>query len=267
MTSLSETDLYVTIPTFSVLDIRSNTKPEMRLMLGSSADASKQASNGNFPHLLNKRSLSRVNSEAGFENVPIPTMFLMDYRWRLSSQSFVLRVQQPRVLVVPDFLLALGEFFVPALGAITGREETMDPKNDPISKNNSIVLSDSIYKQDDDVVHLSPSRQLVADTHGIYEYTYDGCGKTIILSEENDAKESHSTSFRPIVIIGCGKRLRFVNVKIEVFVLLNFCVLFDIVLLLCINEYAMRNVRDMNWKYFRVQVFECLFCIAFCIII
>ncbi|TYI07189.1 hypothetical protein ES332_A10G210100v1 [Gossypium tomentosum] len=215
MTSLSETDLYVTIPTFSVLDIRSNTKPEMRLMLGSSADASKQASNGNFPHLLNKRSSSRVNSEAGFENVPISTMFLMDYRWRLSSQSFVLRVQQPRVLVVPDFLLALGEFFVPALGAITGREETMDPKNDPISKNNSIVLSDSIYKQEDDVVHLSSSRQLVADTHGIYEYIYDGCGKTIILSEENDAKESHSTSFRPIVIIGCGKRLRFVNVKIE----------------------------------------------------
>ncbi|KAK8661863.1 hypothetical protein V6N13_091452 [Hibiscus sabdariffa] len=215
MTSLSETDLYVTIPTFSVLDIRSNTKPEMRLMLGSSADASKQAFIGNFSHFLNKSCSSRVNSEAGFNDVPISTMFLLDYRWRLSSQSIVLRVQQPRILVVPDFLLALGEFFVPALGAITGREETMDPKNDPINKTKSIVLSDSIYKQDEDVVHLSPSRQLVADTHGIYEYTYDGCGKTIILSEENDEKESHSTSLRPIVIIGCGKRLRFVNVKIE----------------------------------------------------
>ncbi|MFQ6646375.1 hypothetical protein Gotur_019075 [Gossypium turneri] len=264
MTSLSETDLYLTIPTFSVLDIRSNTKPEMRLMLGSSADASKQASNGNFPHLLNKRSSSRVNSEAGFENVPISTMFLMDYRWRLSSQSFVLRVQQPRVLVVPDFLLALGEFFVPALGAITGREETMDPKNDPISKNNSIVLSDSIYKQEDDVVHLSPSRQLVADSHGIYEYTYDGCGKTIILSEENDAKESHSTSFRPIVIIGCGKRLRFVNVKIEVFVLLYFCVLFDIVQLLCINEYGNENARHELEIFLstsvRMSVLYCIFC-------
>ncbi|KAK8983318.1 hypothetical protein V6N11_073414 [Hibiscus sabdariffa] len=215
MTSLSETDLYVSIPTFSVLDIRSNTKPEMRLMVGSSADASKQASNGNFSHFLNKSSSSRVKSEAGFDDVSISTMFSMDYRWQLSSHSIVLRVQQPRVLVVPDFLLALGEFFVPALGAITGREETMDPKNDPISKTNSIVFSDSIYKQDEDVVHFSPSRQLVADTHGVDEYTYDGCGKTIILSEENDAKESYSTSFRPIVIIGCGKRLRFVNVKIE----------------------------------------------------
>ncbi|XWS14258.1 hypothetical protein CRYUN_Cryun36dG0107400 [Craigia yunnanensis] len=216
MTSLSEADLYVTIPTFSILDIRSNTKPEMRLMLGSSTDASKQASTGNFPYFLNKSSFNRVNSEAGLDlDVPISTMFLMDYRWRLSSQSFVLRVQQPRVLVVPDFLLALGEFFVPALGEITGRVETMDPKNDPISKNNSIVLSDSIYKQNEDVVHLSPSRQLVADTHGIDDYTYDGCGKTIFLSEENDAKELHSARFSPIVIIGRGKRLRFVNIKIE----------------------------------------------------
>ena len=223
MTSLSETDLYVTIPTFSILDIRSNTKPEMRLMLGSSTDASKQASTGNSPYILNKSSFNRVNSEAGLDlDVPISTMFLMDYRWRLSSQSLVLRVQQPRVLIVPDFLLALGEFFVPALGEITGRVETMDPKNDPISKNNSIVLSDGSYKQNEDVVHLSPSRQLVADTHGIDDYTYDGCGKTIFLSEENDAKELHSARFSPIVIIGRGKRLRFVNIKIEVFVLLHF---------------------------------------------
>lgn len=222
MTSLSETDLYVTIPTFSVLDIRPNTKPEMRLMLGSSTDASKQASTGNFPY-LNKSSFSRVNSEACLDSdLPISTMFLMDYRWRSSSQSFVLRVQQPRVLVVPDFLLALGEFFVPALGAITGREEMMDPKNDPISKNNSIVLSKSIYKQNEDVVYFSPSRQLVVDTHDIDVYTYDGCGKTIVLSDDN---EPRSARFRPIVIIGCGKRLRFVNVKIEVFYLLYFCLL------------------------------------------
>ncbi|XP_040944166.1 uncharacterized protein [Gossypium hirsutum] len=216
MTSLSETDLYVTIPTFSVLDIRANTKPEMRLMLGSSADVPKQASTGNFPCFLNKSSSSRVNSEAGIDlDVPISTMFLTDCRWRLSSQTYVLRFQQPRVLVVPDFLLALGEFFVPSLGAITGREETMNPKNDPISKNNSIILSSSIYKQNEDVVHLSRSRQLVADTHGIDEYTYDGCGKTIVLSDENEAKKSHPAQFCPIVIIGCGKRLRFVNVKIE----------------------------------------------------
>lgn len=216
MTSLSETDLYVTIPKFSILDIRPNTKPEMRLMLGSSTDVSKQPSTGNFPFSSSKGSFRRVNSRAGPDaEVPFSTMFLMDYRWRISSQSSVVRVQQPRVLVVLDFLLAVGEYFVPALGTITGREETMDPKNDPISRNNSIILSEPVYRQSEDVLLLSPSRQLVADAMGVDEYTYDGCGKVISLSEERETKE-YSSRFQPIIIIGRCKRLRFVNVKIEV---------------------------------------------------
>ncbi|KAK7291737.1 hypothetical protein RIF29_07114 [Crotalaria pallida] len=217
MTSLSETDLFVTIPKFSILDVRPDTKPEMRLMLGSSAaDASKQTVTGKVLSPFNVGSFRKTSSEARVDvDMPISTMFLMDYRWRMSSQSFVIRVQQPRVLVVPDFLLAVAEFFVPALGALTGREETMDPKNDPISKNSSMVLTESVYKQTEDVVNLSPSKQLVADCVGIDEYTYDGCGKTIYLSVETDAKEVRSAKFRPIIVIGHGKRLRFVNVKIE----------------------------------------------------
>lgn len=216
MTSLSEVDLYVTVPKFSVLDVRPGTKPEMRLMLGSAAEALKHVSAGKFP-FLKKGSFRISESEAGLHmELPLSTMFLMDYRWRNSSQSFVVRVQQPRVLVVPDFLLAVCEFFVPALGTITGREETMDPKNDPVGRLNSIVLSKPIYRQIDDVVHLSPSRQLVADCSSIDEYTYDGCGKTISLSEETNGKELHWEGPLPIIIIGCGKRLRFRNVKIEV---------------------------------------------------
>ncbi|KAI4344734.1 hypothetical protein L6164_011925 [Bauhinia variegata] len=214
MTSLSEIDLYVTIPKFSILDVRPNTKPEMRLMLGSSSDASKQTVK--VPFSINRSSFRRTSSEAGIDiDMPISTMFLMDYRWRMSSHSFVVRVQQPRVLVVPDFLLAVAEFFVPALGALTGREETMDPKNDPISTNNSIVLMEPVYKQTDDVVHLSPFKQLVADWVGIDEYTYDGCGNVIYLDVETDSKELRSMRFRPIIFIGHGKRLRFVNVKIQ----------------------------------------------------
>ncbi|XP_065863891.1 uncharacterized protein [Euphorbia lathyris] len=214
--SLSETDLYITIPRFSILDVRPDTISEMRLMLGSSSDASKQGSVGNVPQLLNSSSLRRVNVDSSIElDVTYSTMFLMDYRWRLSSQSCVVRVQQPRVLVVPDFLLAVGEFFVPALGTITGREESMDPKKDPICKTNSIVLSEAVYKQSEEIVHLSPNRQLIVDAHGVDEYTYDGCGKVICLSEETNAKEFHSRRFRPIIIVGRGKRLRFSNVKIE----------------------------------------------------
>ncbi|KAI4335042.1 hypothetical protein L6164_013726 [Bauhinia variegata] len=215
MTSMSEADLYVTIPKFSILDVRPHTKPEMRLMLGSSTDAPKQAVTGKVP-LSFRTSFRRTSSVDRIDiDMPISTMFLMDYRWRMSSQSFVVRVQQPRVLVVPDFLLAVAEFFVPALGALTGREETMDPKNDPISKNNSIVLREPVYKQTDDVIHLSPSKQLVADCVGIDEYTYDGCGNVICLDVETDSKEQRSMRFQPIIFIGRGKRLRFVNVKIE----------------------------------------------------
>ncbi|CAH9120434.1 unnamed protein product [Cuscuta epithymum] len=197
MTSLSEADLYVTIPKFSILDSRPDTKPEMRLMLGSCSDAHKQMS-------------PDVNYDP-----PTSTMFLMDCRWRISSMSFVVRIQQPRILVVPDFLLAVCEYFVPSLGTITGREEMMDPGNDPIVKNSSIILSAPFYKQTEDIVHLSPSRKLVADAVGIDEYMYDGCGKTIRLTIEGEVKEFHSSEANYIIIIGRGKRLRFFNVTIE----------------------------------------------------
>ncbi|KAK4730781.1 hypothetical protein R3W88_023769 [Solanum pinnatisectum] len=197
MTSLSEADLYITIPKFSILDIRPDTKAEMRLMLGSCIDAHRQ------------------NSPETGVDFPTSTMVVMDCRWRLASQSFVLRIQQPRILVVPDFLLSVCEFFVPSLGAMTGREEIMDPKNDPISKSNSIILSTPLYEQKEDLVLLSPNRQLVADAVGIDEYTYDGCGKTIRLTDKVEVKGLHSSGIQHIIIIGRGKRLRFVNVKIE----------------------------------------------------
>lgn len=235
MTSLSETDLYITIPTFSVLDIRPETKSEMRLMLGSSSDSSKSAAMGDLPYSSSSQSHHRKNSEVGVEmEAPSPTMFLMDYRYRMSSQSFVVRIQQPRILVVPDFLLALGEFFVPALGAITGREETLDPKNDPITKRENIILSEQVYKQHEDVVRLSPNRQLVADALGVDEYIYDGCGNVICLNSNLETSESHIGRCEPVIIIGRGKKLRFVNVKIEVSLLsiaLEFCFMFFLIFL------------------------------------
>ncbi|KAD5802908.1 hypothetical protein E3N88_14268 [Mikania micrantha] len=203
MTSFSEMDLYVTIPRFSILDLRPDTRPEMRLMLGTSTDVLKQTSSKGG--LVRAVTMSNVDA-------PHSTMLLMDLRCRSSSQVLVVRIQLPRVLVVLDFLLAVGEFFVPSLGAITGKEEVMDSKNDPISKADTIILSDTLYNQIEDEVYLSPNRKLVVDAAGVDEYTYDGCGKTIILKED---EQSQSALFRPIIIIGKGKRLRFVNVKIK----------------------------------------------------
>ncbi|CAI9119065.1 OLC1v1020728C1 [Oldenlandia corymbosa var. corymbosa] len=200
MTSLSEADLYVTVSKFSIIDNRPGTKPEMRLMLGSCADASKQILSAEFTVVA---------------DAPTSTMLVMDCRWRSSSQSFVVRIQQPRILVVLDFLLAVCEFFVPSLGTFTGREEMMDPKNDPVVKSQSILLCTPAYKQTEDVVIFSPNRQLIADSVGLHEYVYDGCGKTISLLDDVDSKEFHSSGDQPIIIIGNGKKLRFMNVKIE----------------------------------------------------
>ncbi|GAB4828173.1 hypothetical protein Ancab_035090 [Ancistrocladus abbreviatus] len=213
MTSLSEADLYVTIPKFSILDVRPDSKPEMRLMLGSSSDISRQTA-ANIPYSFSSSSFRRTISGASpGTDISTSTMFLLDCRWRTSSQSSVIRIQLPRILVVPDFLLAVGEFFVPSLGALTGREEVMDPKNDPISKNKSIVLSAPVYKQPEEVVELSQSQQLIADAPDVDEYLYDGCGKTICLKEQPNLKDS--SRLQPIIVIGRGKRLRFTNVKIE----------------------------------------------------
>ncbi|KAF5202036.1 Vacuolar protein sorting-associated protein 13c [Thalictrum thalictroides] len=219
MTSLSETDLYITIPIFSIIDIRPDTRPEMRLMLGSSSDASKQTYFGKY----NDDTAPKNSEAAPAMDPPNSTMLLMDYRFRASSQSFVVRIQQPRILVVPDFLLAVGEFFVPALGAITGREEALDPKNDPLTKGNSIVLTSNLYKQTDDVVHLSPDRQLIVDALGVDECTYDGCGGTICLKETTDTKDTLPSRSQPVIVIGRGKKLRFMNVKIENGALLRKC--------------------------------------------
>ncbi|KAK1259991.1 hypothetical protein QJS04_geneDACA015489 [Acorus gramineus] len=216
-TSSSEIDLYVTIPKFSVLDIRPDTKHEMRLMLGSSSDVSKQGFCNNPEFMENHAAspshddLTEFRESGASLCVPTATMLLMDYRLRSSSQSFVVRIQQPRVLVVLDFLLPVVEFFVPAFGTALGREEMLHPKNDPIIRNENIVLSEPLYKQADDVVYLSPSRQLIVDGHGVDEFTYDGCGGTICLSEEFHFQNE----MQPIIIIGCGKKLHFQNVKIE----------------------------------------------------
>ncbi|GMH18990.1 hypothetical protein Nepgr_020831 [Nepenthes gracilis] len=216
MTSLSEADLYVTIPKFSIVDVRPDTKPEMRLMLGSSSDISRQTT-GNFTDSFDSSNSLRKTYSGAMPSMDVATstMFLLDYRWRPSSQSSVIRIQQPRILVVPDFLLAVGEFFVPTLRTITGKEELMDPKNDPLRKSNRIVLSAPIYKQQEEVVQLSPSQQLIVDSPDVDEYLYDGCGRTICLKEDSNMKEINSSSLQPIIVIGRGKQLRFVNVKIE----------------------------------------------------
>jgi len=205
-TSMLEMDLYLSILKFSIHDIRPDTKSEMRLMLGSCSETANLC-------------VDDSSTDAGVSNL---TMLILDYRSRSSFQSFVIRIQQPRILVVLDFLLPVVEYFVPSLGSITGREESLDPKNDPLMRADDIILTEHVFLQKEDFIQLSPVRQLIVDGCDIDEFIYDGCGGTVSLCEEFDKKGQVYSGI--IIIIGCGKRLRFKNVKIENGALLRRCV-------------------------------------------
>lgn len=199
-----EMDLYLSILKFSIHDIRPDTRSEMRLMLGSYSETSNLCGGD-------------TSTESEVSNL---TMLILDYRWRSSFQSFVIRIQQPRILVVLDFLLPVVEYFVPSLGTITGREESLDPKNDPLMRSDDIILSEPVFFQRENTIQLSPGRQLIVDGSGIDEFTYDGCGGTISLCEEFDKKGQLYSG--AIIIVGRAKRLRFKNVKIEVHAWLTY---------------------------------------------
>ncbi|XP_078179744.1 uncharacterized protein LOC144573852 isoform X2 [Carex rostrata] len=217
-TSLLEMDLFVSIPKFSILDIRPDTKPEMQLMFG--ADSSDTSHSNVQPQEVSLD--TRLSSNAPGSEACNLTMLIMDYRWRTSFQSFVIRIQQPRVLVVLDFLLAVVEYFVPSLGMITGREEATDPKNDPLTNSDDIIMHETVYHQRENIVHLSPARQLIVDGVDVEEFVYDGCGGVLSLSDEFERK-GQWCSGGTVIMIGSGKRLRFKNVKIENGALLRKC--------------------------------------------
>lgn len=215
-TSFFEMDLYVTIPKFSVLDIRPDTKPEMRMMLGSYTDVSKPGCNNSSLSSINitpQRSMHRNLENKTDTDVSNLTMLILDYRWRSSFRSIVIRIQQPRILVVLDFLLAVAEFFIPSLGTITGREEHSHPNKDPLTSSD-ITLLEPVFMQHDDIVHLSPRRQLIVDGCQFNEFTYDGCGNILSLSDEFESNGQPYS--QTLIILGRGKKLRFKNVKIEV---------------------------------------------------
>ncbi|KAL3679175.1 hypothetical protein R1sor_022131 [Riccia sorocarpa] len=221
-TTAQEMDIYVTLPRLSVVDLRADTKPEMRLMLGSMSDVDRlSASDVRVTDIGGdgSRSMQSQNPES-----PELTMLVMDMRYKRDSQTVVIRVQRPRLLVVVDFLLAVGEFFVPSLASITGRDEAMDVSNDPVILHDYIRLTDRFYTQVEDTVVLSAERQLVADAHDVDEFVYDGDGKTLFLDISEDIRSSSGVDQDPLIFVGRFKHLRFTNIRIKNGFWLSKCV-------------------------------------------
>ncbi|MCO5593425.1 hypothetical protein L7F22_047439 [Adiantum nelumboides] len=207
-TSLQEITVLLTLPRFCILDLRPSTKPEMRLMLGSMADTEGST-------------LSNVPQDTVMS--PRPPMLVMDAKLKQDSQAFIVRIQRPRLLVVLDFLLSVGEFFVPSLAAVTSKEENMDSCNDPLTSQEHLRLVTAYFKQEMELMTLSSNRRLIVDYAGIDVFTYDGCGNTLALdiSEKNVSLPSVG---EPLIVIGAGKKLIFKNITIKNGLRLKDCV-------------------------------------------
>lgn len=204
--SANNMDVLITLFKLSVLDQRLDTKPEMRLMLGSMVDDERLGVSQTPP--------IRTSEKDFVDAFPQLTMLVLDLRFKPDSQAVVIRVQRPRLLVVVDFVLAVAEFFVPSLGNATEESKLENAEADVEIVDEHIRLSTSLHKQEEDIVVLSYERQLIAEAYDVDEFIYDGCGKTLLL----DVKDNENGPFpsEPLIVIGWGKKLRFKNVHIEV---------------------------------------------------
>lgn len=140
------------------------------------------------------------------------TMLVVDAKLSPTQQEVSLRIQRPRVVVAFDFLLAVGEFFVPSMHTMlpeNGEENALDMKK-------GTFLNNRVYKQTVKEIRISPKRPLVADYEGVQEYIYDGQGNTLrLLNRHNEDLSMFSPEV--LIFVGDGKRLIFRNVVIQVF--------------------------------------------------
>jgi len=217
--SANNMDVLITLSKLSVLDQRFDTRPEMRLMLGSMSDVEK---------LGGPLVPARVNleNESAIDSSPELTMLVLDLRFNPESQAIVIRVQRPRLLVVVDFLLAVAEFFVPSLGKTASENDSDDSQNLAETCDEHIRLATPLHQQVDDTIALSCERQLIAEAYDVDEFIYDGCGKTLLLDVKDD--EMGPASWEPFIIIGSGKKLRFKNIRIEVSLCFLNCMVCDV---------------------------------------
>lgn len=147
------------------------------------------------------------------------TMFVVDAKLGPTQQQVTLRIQRPRLVVAFDFLLAVGEFFVPSMHAMLadkGEENPLDMKN-------GMFLNDRVYKQTAKEIQISPKKPLVTDHVGILDYIYDGQGNTLRLLNRH-GEDLSKYSPEALIFVGNGRRLVFRNLVIQVLTGLLTCI-------------------------------------------
>ncbi|GJP54206.1 hypothetical protein CLOM_g13301 [Closterium sp. NIES-68] len=234
--SAREMEVMLSLPTMALIDRRPATRPELRLMMGSALDA-----HAPLCPPPGEGGATAVKVEAatagppgggggGGGSPPVAlSMVVLNYTTRPAARALVLRFQRPRVLVALDFLLAVAHFFVPSLAAVAGTDTDRDERDDPASLARAVVLTAGTTRQAEQVVTVSPQRQLIAEAAGVEEYAYDGCGGVLrlVAGEEHmqggvdgggpqwGKQQVEAGAGGPVIVVGNGKHLRLKNVTVE----------------------------------------------------
>ncbi|KAL8101699.1 hypothetical protein AgCh_033550 [Apium graveolens] len=205
--TLGEGFLSSTLKSFTVIDDREGIEQELRLAVRKSRTVGYTMSE----HLTEDDTNiveNNVFDECNLELVP--TMLLLDAKFSQHSTSVSVCMQRPQLLVALDFLLAVVEFFVPAVRSMVSSEE------DESSSHfiDAIVIDEPTYTQPDIEFSLSPKIPLVVDDERYNHFIYDGKGGTLYLQDRKGLNVS-SSSAECMIFVGSGKKLQFKNVYIK----------------------------------------------------
>ncbi|CAN1333900.1 Intermembrane lipid transfer protein VPS13 [Linum perenne] len=213
--NLGDGFLSSTLKGFSVFDDREGTEDEFRLAIGRPKKIGYGHTHVSPKH--GKEALAVADPVQGSEIKPVPTMLMLDAKFSQSSTFVSLCVQRPQLLVALDFLLAVTEFFVPAVGSTLSNDNS-------IIVDEAIIVDKAVYKQPATEISLSPLRPLIVDGEDLEHFIYDGEGRTLHLKDRNGSSLS-APSKEPIIYVGDGKKLQFRNVVIKNGRYLDSCIL------------------------------------------
>lgn len=206
--TLGDGFLSSTLKSFTVIDDREGIEQELRLAVRKSRTIGYTMSE----HLTEDDSSIVENNVLDDNNLElVPTMLLLDAKFSQYSTSVSICMQRPQLLVALDFLLAVVEFFVPAVRGMVSSEE------DESSSHfiDAIVIDEPAFTQPNIEFSLSPKIPLVVDDERYDHFIYDGKGGTLYLQDRRGSNVS-SPSAETMIFIGGGKKLQFKNVYIKV---------------------------------------------------
>ncbi|EPS74221.1 hypothetical protein M569_00532, partial [Genlisea aurea] len=191
--SAGEGFLSSTLKDLIVVDDREGTEEELRLVIGKL----------DFDHFKSDHFIGNARMIG-------PAVLIFDAKYYEHSMALSLCIQRPRMLVTLDFLLAIAEFFVPAIRAEPLYDENANSSHflDPT------ILDQSIFFQPSPEYSISPQKPLVADDERYEHFIYDGRGGILYLKDRHGAVLS-CPSMEALIYIGNGKKLQFRNVTVK----------------------------------------------------